>query len=74
MNSVSDLLYNCNHHPRYLFSLVWGSADILFWKGVWDGYAYLTNYQVEMFMVSAVIGLTVLTSSRTVKSSLSTPV
>ena len=54
--------------------MVWGSADILFWKGVWDGYAYLTNYEVEMFVVSLVVGLVVLTTTRTVKSSLSSPV
>ena len=59
---------------RHLFSITWGFADIIFWKGLWDGYDHLAGFGAKQSMVTTVVGLTILTSTRTIKAATSMPV
>ena len=59
---------------RHLFSITWGFADIIFWKGLWDGYDHLAGFGVKQSMVTFVVGLSILTTTRTIKAATSMPV
>ena len=59
---------------RHMFSITWGFADIIFWKGLWDGYDHLAGFGVKQSMVTVVVGLSILTITRTIKAATSMPV
>ena len=59
---------------RNLYSIVYGILDILLWKGVWDGYDEWAGHGEWQATSTLVMGLMVLTLTRTVKTAWSMPV
>ena len=59
---------------RHLFSITWGFADIIFWKGLWDGYDHLAGFGLRQSMVTTLVGLAILSTTRTMKAATSMPV
>ena len=59
---------------RHLFSITWGFFDIIFWKGLWDGYDHLAGSGLMQSLGTTVVGLAILSTTRTMKSATSMPV
>ena len=59
---------------RAAWSLVWGLADILLWKGLWDGVDHWAGWGCAQATATLAIGITGLTLSRTLRSAHSMPV
>ena len=66
----------CHTHTimRHMFSLVWGSADIIMWKGLWDGYDHWAGRAELQALVTLSTGLVTLTLGRSLRSAQSMPV
>ena len=86
ITSIIDL-YHCNLSQkarevgglvegvmRHLFSITWGFFDIIFWKGLWDGYDHLAGFGLLQSTVTTVVGLSILSTTRTMKAATSMPV
>ena len=58
---------------RLVFSLSWGCADILMWRGLWEGYDYWAGEGLTQSAVSTVLGLAILSSSFSLRSAQSSP-
>ena len=58
---------------RLVFSLSWGCADILMWRGLWEGYDYWAGEGLTQSAVSTVLGLAILSSSFSLRSVQSSP-
>ena len=59
---------------RHLFSVVWGTVDVIMWKGLWDGVDHWFGEGLAQSRVTFLIGLSVLMVARSLKSALSMPV
>ena len=59
---------------RHAFSFTWGFADIMMWKGLWEGYDYFAGLGLHQSLVTSVLGLAVLLSTTTLKSAMCPPV
>ena len=59
---------------RHVFSLTWGFADIMMWKGLWEGYDYFAGLGLHQSLVTSVLGLAVLLCTTTLKSAMCPPV
>ena len=59
---------------RHVFSLTWGSADIIMWKGLWDGYDIWAGRAELQSLATISIGLVTLTLGRSLRSAQSMPV
>ena len=63
---------------RHVFSIIWGFGDVIMWKGMWDGVDHWFGLEegngATIATVTLLIGLTILTLSRTMKAALSMPV
>ena len=66
----------CLRHSvmRHVFSLTWGSADIIMWKGLWDGYDHWAGRAELQALVTLSVGLVTLTIGRSLRSAQSMPV
>lgn len=59
---------------RLVFSISWGCADILMWRGLWEGYDYWAGVGLNQSAVSTVLGLAILSSSSSLRSAQSSPI
>ena len=59
---------------RHVFSVIWGSGDVIMWKGLWDGVDHWFGHGLKQSGVTFMIGLSILMVSRSLKSALSMPV
>jgi len=63
---------------RHVFSIIWGFGDVIMWKGLWDGVDHWFGLEegngATIATVTLLIGLTILTLSRTMKAALSMPI
>ena len=59
---------------RHVFSLTWGSADIIMWKGLWDGYDHWAGRAELQALMTLCLGLVTLTLGRSLRSAQSMPV
>jgi hypothetical protein len=59
---------------RHVFSVIWGIADVIMWKGVGDGVDHMFGHGLSQSVVTFTIGLIILMGSRSLKSALSMPV
>ena len=59
---------------RHVFSLTWGFADIMMWRGLWEGYDLWAGEGLLQSVVTSVLGLALLSTTNSLKSAQSSPV
>ena len=57
-----------------LFSIAWGTLDITFWKGVWDGIDLWAGKSIYVALSTLLIGMVSLVILRAVKTGICAPV
>ena len=59
---------------RHAFSFTWGFADIMMWRGLWEGYDLWAGEGLLQSVVTSVLGLVLLSTTNSLKSAQSSPV